>query len=300
MTANYRDLPTSPTLMNRNILLASLAALVMAISAPRSSAVLIASEQFSYAAANNSTLGSGGGLNGGTGWSNAWAGTFYFQTNGMSYLDLSVAGGSSASRTFSSTDNFRGLSTNGMGSLLTPSGKFGLDGTDIWVRFLAGPMDANFPVASFVGLSLFDNSTEVLFMGKRQNSPNWGLQHSGILTNSGTSVSSSGSTLIITKISFAAGNESVNMWALTNSLPAGTNALGTPTLSVSTTTSFEFNRIRLGSGTNSSDSSLFRFDEIFVANDFDSLAIPEPSTVGLLGLAAAAAIGYSVRRRLRR
>jgi hypothetical protein len=89
------------------------------------------------------------------------------------------------------------------------------------------------------------------------------------------------------------------MWALTNSVPATTNSLGTPTLSATTTSSFEFNRLRLGAGSATNDSSTFRFDEIFVASDYASLAIPEPSVVGLLGLAAAAAVGCLIRRRHR-
>ena len=132
-------------------------------------AALISYDGADYPA--NSTLNT---RNGGLGWLNAWSGLNRAVADGLQFPGLVTAanrlltvGGNQAS--------LRTISTAGFSSLLT-GGKFGLDGTELWLSVLAR-RETNQDFTEYAGLSLFDGGTEELFLGIPSGGfAHWGMQ----------------------------------------------------------------------------------------------------------------------------
>lgn len=263
------------------------ACFVLALSAyfSKADAAVIAVEQFNYASTklDGRTLADDPAADGGQGWDGAWTGLDYFRTAGLTHPGVTSAGGHVESRSFETTTAFRIFDTGSLGSSLVSGGKFGVDGSTIWFRFLMerNPADTA-GSGGFAGLSLFDasiapSSGERLFIGKRSNQSVWGLQTYGTgETTTNTTVSINNPVMFIARIDFSGADDQVRLWALTGAPPEEDVDLGAPAITV-TGLDFQFDRIRIGTG----NDNVYNFDEIFFATTFNDLfptAIPEATT----------------------
>ena len=230
-------------------------------------AALLASESFNYEQADGSIID---GASGGSGWSGSWGNTGldYYRTAGLTFPGLNTEGGSVETRPFSATD-FRNL-----------SGSYGADGTTLWLRFLIGRDGSDTEGNSgYAGLSLFDGGSEQLFIGKRNDAGTWGLERSGgNADNSAVSINA-GVALLLVRLSFLPGAETIDLWALNAEAPTNALDLGAASASISAA-DFDFNRMRIGTGSN-----VYNFDEIFLADSYEDLfpaSVPEPNTLVLV------------------
>ena len=233
------------------------------------SAAVLASESFNYEQADGSLIS---GAAGGTGWSGAWGNTGldFYRTAGMTFPGLTTSGGSIETRSFSATD-FRNLNAS-----------YGTDGTTLWLRFLIQRDNTDTEGNSgYAGLSLFDNGSEQLFIGKRNGVSTWGLEQAGggASANSTVSINDPGAAMMLVRLSFLPGAETIDLWALNSEAPEDELDLGAASASISAT-DFDFNRIRIGSG-----STVYNVDEIFLASSYEDLfatSVPEPTTLVLM------------------
>lgn len=242
-----------------------------------SSAALLVTEQFNYPAKTDGTTING--ANGGTGWSGSWgnSGLDYYRTAGLTFPgdNVNEAGGHVETRSFGSTD-FRDLSSS-----------YGADGTTLWLRFLIERDNLDTEGNNgWAGISLFDGTSERLFIGKRNAAPFWGIERSGggATANSAVSINNPGPAMMLVRLSFLSGAETIDLWALNAAAPENEGDLGTASASISAA-NFGFNRMRIGSGNN-----VYNFDEIFMGQSYEDIfpgAIPEPSTLALVLVAGA-------------
>src|SRR5262245_15531113 len=91
------------------------------------------------------------GLNGGAGWTNAWSGNNQVVNGGLAYPGLLTA--SNRFLTEARISSFRTPATNGFGSLLRTDGRWGRNGTELWIAFLI--RRENTAIADYAGVSLF-------------------------------------------------------------------------------------------------------------------------------------------------
>lgn len=247
-------------------------------------AAVIAYERFDYASSksDSSTLSSNPAANGGAGFSGAWNGNHLFRTAGLTHPELNVAGGR-AQTVSGATASFRDLDLSSQAGKLDANSKIGKDGTTVWLRMLVNMESTLEPPASppgWAGLSFFDGNSERLFMGKRNNNPNWGFERSG---QSGGTVSTgvgvASPVLLLVKVDFSLGSDLVSMWAFSGATPE-TLPVANGVLNAN---DFSFNRIRISSG----NGAALSVDEVYLAWTFDELfpaPIPEPSSAFLVML----------------
>jgi|GEM_PF-3456307 len=271
----------------------------MPVSFDAHAAVLV-SEQFSYGGSSGTLAGNDGGH----GWDGAWSGgNTLYQTGSLTHPDLTVAGG--RAQTISDQSTFRDIDTASIAPSLLDGGKLGVNGSTLWLRMNLRMEGTNFDrttAPGWGGLSLFDGGSERLFMGKRNNSTRWGVERSGQGPTGNLSMTQPAQAwidlniMMIVRVDYSAGSESLSAWWLTNSVPLDINGFPDesqlPTANTMTINDMRFDRVRISSG-NDAELSM---DEFFMATDFNDLfpgVVPEPGTMSLL------LAGVVVLRRLR-
>jgi len=131
-------------------------------------AALISYENFDYPAPQ--ALGA---RNGGTGWGAAWTGGGMVVTPGLSQAGLAVSG-NAMRPTGNHTASLRALTAAGFPELRT-GGRWGLDGTELWFSFLIR-REPELGLNAYGGVSLFNASTEEIFIGLPTGATHWSFQ----------------------------------------------------------------------------------------------------------------------------
>jgi len=264
--------------MNR--LFSALAATAAAaVLAPLAAASPIAFEAFDYAP------GQLGTASGGSGWTTSWAGG---STNVTAPgLVGSGVGSASTNKLTTNNDNngaFRSVSSQGA------------DGTTVWLRYLTSGTGA--PVAAgYAGVSLFAGNVENLFTGKRSNQTTLGVERSGQANGGGDSTvtADTATHLLVYRIDFGggttAGNEKVTMYI--DPAPGAAPNVA-PSVTLPDVTNFTFDRVRIQSGNGSN----FNVDEVALGTTYADV-VPEPATIGFVGLGAIATLASRRRRTAR-
>ena len=247
-------------MLRRNLALSFASVTVAALlHAPLAQAQVatIFSESFDYA------VGPLGGQNGGVGWSEPW--------------DAGVQGndGQVLSPGFDPVGNkvvidpangfavcFRRPDTGPWGPILT-NGKFGADGTTLWISF--DSRRAAGAACQFGGFSLYDDNSERLFIGSPWQSFGWGIDDhvaTGISLIPGSS--SDQLTHVVVRIDYQVGFERLRMWLdPANPYPGTVADLDT------SVGNHPWNRIRIASGTSLPNG--YEFDAIRVEVEMGAL-----------------------------
>src|SRR5688572_20450491 len=238
--------------------------LVLGVGAAAQAAV-IAEESFDYPA------GPIAGAAGGSGFALPWEGQGTVTEPGLTYPSLSSSG------------NKITTPGNNAGAFRSLASPLGVDGTTVWVSFLANLESADAP-NSYSGISFFNTNTEVLFMGKRSGQGFWGFQRSGTGqgVNSAEPADMGAADLLLYKIEFMPGaTDTVTMYVN----PDLSNLGGlTPAAGPLAVNNMTLNRVRVQSG--SLAAARGNFDELRIGTDLQSvLPVPEPATLTLLGAA---------------
>ena len=247
-------------------------AAVFVFSATAAKAAILASDSFDYA------LGPIAGLNGGTGFSGAYTGVGSVTAPGQTYPGLTAAGNT--------------FTTNGsdQGAFRTLAAPLGTDSGTVFVRFLGSNTTLGAP--NYAGFSFFTGASEELFLGKPFLSTNYGFDTQmgapGTFTGPTATISAT-TSLLVYRLTFGPTTDTIDFFYNPGS------TLGTPdaTFTTADNTVFgpTFTGIRLQSGNNA---PTFDYDEIVIATQAADVLIPEPSVLGLVGIAAA---GLVIRRR---
>jgi hypothetical protein len=261
-----------------------LACLMAACSGVLTADVLV-SESFDYASSKSdgNTMSN---ANGGTGWGAAWDvnSADYFREAGLTFPGVNTAGGHVETRSFQTTAMHRNLDAT-----------YGADGTTVWFSFLAQRNTAldTAGSSSFFGVSFFSDSTKQLFFGKTDNSSTWGVERSGGggREDSGVALLDGNMAMLVARVDFASGNDTVNLWVFEDTPPTSEAALGVASVENFVVNDFSFNRIRIGSGNN----VVYNVDELILATDY-SFVIPETGTLVML-LSAMTLLGLVLIRR---
>lgn len=231
------------------------------------------------------------GLNGGYGWASAWSGNNNVVAGSLTRASVPTAG-----QRFSTDANnvasFRLLATAGNGSLLTPSGEFGKEGTTMWVSCLMR-RDADSPAGSgrYAGLSLFHNGgAEELLIGVPWEAANWGI-HVHDLGASAPGLSSTaivnGSTVwLVVRLTFGVSGTSDRVELFVNPNPTVTPT--TPSVTKNGA-NIQFTLLRLASG---STTTAISVDELRVGTTWEDVSPAFEQDFGLpLGTAPYHSVG---------
>ena len=245
---------------------------VFALSSAALNAAILASDSFNYA------LGPIAGQNGGTGFSAAYTGSGSVTAPGQTYPGITSAG-----NTFTTNGSDQGAFRTFASTIDTNSGT-------VFVRFLGSNTGGGVP--DYAGFSFFNGGTEELFLGKPFLSTNYGFDTQmgapGTFTGPSAAISAT-TSLLVYRLTFGPTTDTIDFF-----YNPGTT-LGTPdaTFTTADNTVFgpTFTGIRLQSGNNA---PTFDYDEIVIATQAADVLIPEPSVLGLVGIAAA---GLVIRRR---
>ncbi len=277
-----------------------------------SQATLIIYDGFNYP--NNTTdPDPDGGVNGGngiafnstgnitsTGLRNTWYGT---STNvGLTYTGLQttagalIAGGSNNFHTAvyrlqsANVPNWNADPNTALRVGAVTSGNFGADNTTLYFSFLMQTDNVGTGYRSLLQLT-GDGGVSRITFGLPVNSTTFqilngaaGLQNTGITATANTTY------LIVGRIDYAAGNDTVRMWVNpTVGLPEGPADATMTSYNVGTFNQLSFRY----------DSNIMIFDEFRVGTTWESVlpVIPEPSSAALLGLVLAGLAYLRIRRK---
>jgi hypothetical protein len=248
-------------------LVAALGTLILSFAPPAARAALTASDEFEY------PTGAAAGRNGGSGF-----------TTG--YDPFSAFGSTTAG-----TINAPGLTFPG---LLTRGNRYTTDGNDnagvrrmpanngetpgeLWIAFLTSAEPGGQP--PYAGMSLVNGNDEELFLGKPFNASEYGIDQSGGLQTAGGAIVSTDTTLLVYRITFAAGPDTVSMFV--NPAP-GAASPGQPALDASRD-NVPFDGVIFNSG----NTPGFNFDELRIGATYaDVTPVPEPAAGTLCGAIA--------------
>ena len=198
---------------------------------------LVASDTFAYQS------GPLGGRDGGTGWLGAWwAGSdgtaVDVVPNGFDFVGQKIKTDGMGAQ-----GAFRAIHTTPWAGM-TDAGKFGLDGTSMWISFRARRFRNSQDL--YGGVSLWENGVgERVFLGCPYLLNRWGVEAYG--SNGGISIVANGSVQsvgrIVVRIDFMAGDERLRLWFNNSETYPCTGAAVDRTIS-----DFRFDMIRIKSG----------------------------------------------------
>ena len=252
---------------------------------------LILSDPFDY------PVGAIAGRDGGTGFSQPYSGNGQVNAGSLTYTDpdgVAYPGtGNRVSTTTSGGGMFRNISTlNRPPGTLDQNGKFGADGSRIYIAFLER-LDSGVVTSfgDYGGISLFDGGVEHLFFGDLGFDGVhrfWGVDpQEGVgATRDSTVLVSSTVRLLIGRIDFAPGGETVRFYI---DPPLASEPL-TPTIGPFVVHDFRFDRVRLQGGGN----GRYGFDQLAVGSSYSDV-VPEPSAGA--ALLSGTTIAFLMRRR---
>lgn len=235
-------------------------------------AALISYEGFEYTA--NASLN---GRTGGTGWQSGWSGAnnVMITTLGRTFPGLAATGNSV--RTFSNLPLIRPFTTTGFTTLRT-AGRFGLDGTELWLSFLAR-RETNFTSVDYGGVSLLDGGAQELFIGCTSGGSHWSFQlfdlgaaPGNITAATNAPIATGETTLLVLRFRFGVNGTQDHVELFVNPTPGLTPT--TPD-AARTGADIRFDRLRVQSGVNAT--SAMSFDEIRFGESFTDVV---PSTPG--------------------
>jgi PEP-CTERM motif len=247
-------------------------------------AAVLAYEPFSYSTGSLIGAGPGTGFTGT--WSQNGAGGSSVTTGSLSYSTLPTAGNEA------SLDNANKRDTE---NLMTPAG--GVDGDTVWVSYLLESPGATAQGADYMGLVL-NGSVSDDFFGYTGVAPTQFTAGVGIATATSsplaitpvgtaqTQEASNQALFLVAEVQYASGGDTVSLY-INPSLSSGP---GTPVSTYTQATSIgTINAIGLqGSGSG-------LYDEIRVGDTFADVtggsAVPEPASIGLLGIAGLGLLG---------
>lgn len=283
--------------MRMNITIALfVSGLLSFVCAVESNAALIAHEGFDYTASQTVS-----GLNGGTGWTGAW-GSF---TGGT--LDVTAPG-----------STYPGLESAGNKAFVTPTSdvttsRRNFPSVNSGTVYMSMLVDLTNTGTRFLGMQLFEGSTERGFFGTNSGQPNWSMSNpsTGQLASSVSTVASD-PTLLVMRLDFnvlGAGSAFERMRLYVNPTPGGTEPVTADADSIATTTMSipSLDGIAIGAGFQTSatlTTSIGTFDELRIGTLWADVTplevvvppVPEPGTLTLL-LFGASALGLRRRKR---
>jgi hypothetical protein len=250
---------------------------VVALTADNVHAGLIAYEGFAY------NTGSLDGANGGTGWSNAWSasssGSASVSATGLTYASggqILVTSGGSASLPGTHYGDFRAPAS-------TPA-----SGT-MYISFMADRTGTG--ESGYLGLSLFNDSTEHLYIGAQSNGGQYWYMQQNSSNEWGNTTETAGATptLLVARIDFGTSSNVYKLYVN----PSLTSEPGTASASFTSSAAFSWDRIRIQSGVAGD------IDEIRMGTTYADVvsSVPEPTTCILLGTGAMAILAYAWRKR---
>lgn len=261
-------------------ILVTLFTLAVLFASPSASAALISQEGFDYAA--NAAVN---GRNGGTGWEFGWQGGGTVVEPGLFRPGLATATG--ALRSAGSTlGAFRTFTTAGFTELRT-GGKFGLDGTELWLACLIR-REPDFPANGWAGVSLFDGNTEEIFIGMPTGATHWSIQQFDLGAAPGNITSAAGApivtgetVLLVVRLSFGVNGQQDRVDLFVNPPPGLT-----PTVPAATRTGadLQFTRVRVQAGpTGGASTTAISADEIRLGETFADVTpfVPGPAVAWL-------------------
>ncbi len=255
---------------------------VVACGANAGHAALLFTETFQY------TLGANlAGQNGGTGFSAAWSG-------GNSTIVVGLVSGSGSAVQVGTA------STRQMAATASTTG------TSMYITYLMNA--TSFSGGNYTGISLFDGGTEEMFMGIP-----WQAQKFGFDARAGNGAADIKSVDFtpLTNTSYlvalglvpsaTSGKVDVKMWATSNlAIDPDTLVAGTPNASLlGTKSNFSFSSLRIAGDYAGSlkVAGIASSPNVSEAASVSVNAVPEPATLGLIGVGAALVGLRAVRRR---
>ncbi len=154
------------------------------------------------------------GLNGGTGWRTPWSGVNEIIDPSLKFVNAGkVSTTGNVMRTISDWDGaIRQIDTARYPELLERHGKFGKNGSTVWIGFL---IRKKFDyVSEWGGISLFDDSIERVFIGAPYSSYNWGFEQAvlGLRYLSDVAAKPEDTAFICMRILFVDGNDICSLW----------------------------------------------------------------------------------------
>lgn len=239
--------------------------LVPAVVAPVH-AELISYEGFGYTANTPVNI-----RNGGIGWQSAWSGPGTVVAPGRIFPGL-VTAGNALRAAGNNVASVRSFTTAGFAGLRT-NGRFGLDGTELWLSFLAR-RDTNFTTADFAGLTLADGGSQELFVGCVAGASRWSLQlfdlgtaPSNITPAADAPLVTGETALLVLRMQFGVRGTQDRVELFVNPPPGVTPTTPDATRSGA---DIRFNQVRLQSGP--STTAAMSFDELRLGESFADVA----------------------------
>ena len=261
----------------------ALCGVIVASAASVAEAGLLFTETFQYPISSNLA-----GQNGGTGFSGAW-------TGGNSTIVAGLTSGSGSAVQVGGTSSTRSMTTTASTS-----------GTSTYITYLMNA--SSFSGGNYTGLSLYNGATEVMFMGIPWNAQKFGFDaHGGngaadIKTVNFTPLANTSYLVVLGLVpSATSGKVDVNMWATADlGVDANTLVAGAPNASlVGSRNNFSFNSIAVAgnyAGT-LKVAGIASSPSVSEAAAVSVNAVPEPATLGLVGVGVLLGGLRAVRRR---
>ena len=206
--------------------------------------------------------------NGGSGWTLAWTGANNVTTIGLNFPSLAITG-TSLRTAGDNISSVRPFTTAGFAGLRV-NGRFGAEGTELWLSFLVR-RDTNFPSGAYGGLSLMDNDTEEIFIGIPTGATHWSVQQfdlgaapANITVAASAPIVPGATTLLVLRLQFGVNGTQDRVDLYVNPSPG---VLPTNADATRTGADIFFDRIRIQSGLSGAPSPV-SFDEFRLGESY--------------------------------